>query len=263
MHAPSFEGQKIGIEAGVDLFAHPMWSWYKTSEQFLDTVFTQAHQDVLKEIATKKIGNQLTFRAIYGEVDLLEGNFISDTALIDVFPQVYLNWLNTEEADWGKQKILNRANIIKVINPELFNSIRPQFESDEAMFRGIQKVFKKRMNTVAKFLADHDAYLLFGTDGVAMNMSTNPPGYNGFLEMQHWVDAGLSLEQIFLAATFNNATAFHLDDKYGIIEKGKIANLLVLNEDPLKDLSAYNQIHTVIVHGKLHPRNTLSATHNY
>jgi imidazolonepropionase-like amidohydrolase len=118
------------------------------------------------------------------------------------------------------------------------------------------------MNTVAKFLADHDANLLFGTDGVAMNMATNPPGYNGFLEMQHWVKAGISLEKIFIAATCNNANAFHLDDKYGTIEKDKIANLVLLNEDPLQDISAYNQIDAVIVHGKYYSRNTLSANQN-
>ncbi len=259
MHAPSYGGQKFGLEAGIDIFAHPMWSWYMSPNQFLETTFTQEHQDVLKEIATKKVGNQLTFRAIYGEVDLLEENFIDDPALADVYPEAYLSWLNTEEANWGKQKILNRAKIIKVINPTLYDFLRSQFESDEAMFRGIQHVFKSRMNVVAKFLSENDAKLLFGTDGVAMNMSTNPPGYNGFLEMHHWVNAGISLERIFIATTFNNANAFHIDDKYGTIEKGKIANLLLLNADPLQNISAYNQINSVIVRGKNYSRNTLSA----
>ena len=208
MHAPSLEGQKFGLKSGIDIFAHPMWSWYINPYQFLDTIFTEKHQDVLKEIATKKIGTQLTFRAIYGEVDLLEGNFFSDPSLADVYPKAYLNWLNTEEGNWGKQKIVNRAKIVKVINPTLYNFLRPQFETDEAMFRRIQEVFKIRMNTVAKFLSDNEANLLFGTDGVAMNMSTNPPGYNGFLEMQHWFQAGIPLEKIFIAATYNNANAF-------------------------------------------------------
>jgi len=262
MHATSYDAQKFGLEAGIDIFAHPMWNWYRNPTQFLDTIFTQEHQDVLKEIASRKIGNQLTFRAIYGEVDLIDGNFISDPALTDVYPKDYLNWLNTEEGNWGKQKIVNRAKIVKAVNPTLYNFLRPPFESDEAMFRGIQKVFKTRMKTVAKYLSDHDAKLLFGTDGVAMNMSTNPPGFNGFLEMQHWVEAGIPLENIFLAATYNNANAFHIDDKYGSIETGKIANLLLLNEDPLQSISAYNHIHTVIVRGNAYSRNTLSANTN-
>jgi imidazolonepropionase-like amidohydrolase len=262
MHATSFDAQKFGLAAGIDIFAHTMWNWHKNPEQFLDTIFTQEHKDVLKEIATGKIGYQPTFRTIYGEVDLMEGDFISDPALADVYPEAYLNWLNTEEGNWGKQKIINRAKIVKAVNPTLYNFLRPPFETDEAMFRAIQEVLKIRMNTVAKFLSDHDAKLLFGTDGVAMNMATNPPGYNGFLEMQHWNEAGIPLEKIFIAATYNNANAFHLDDKYGTIEKGKIANLVLLNEDPLQSISAYNHIHTVIVRGNAYSRNTLSANTN-
>ncbi|MGB5392660.1 MAG: hypothetical protein WBN16_00295, partial [Lutimonas sp.] len=53
--------------------------------------------------------------------------------------------------------------------------------------------------------------------------------------------------------------AFHIGDKYGTIEKGKIANLVLLDEDPLQNISAYDQINSVIVRGKNHPRNTLSA----
>jgi imidazolonepropionase-like amidohydrolase len=258
MHATSYEAQRFGIEAGVDIFAHPMWNWYKNPEQFIDLEFNAGHQDLLKEIASRKIGNQLTFRTIYGEVDLLEDKFIADPALADVYPEDYLKWLNAEEANWGKQKILNRAKFVELVNPELFNFLRPQFESDEAMFMGIEQALITRMNTVAKFLADNDANLLFATDGVAMNMVTNPPGYNGYLEMQHWVKAGISLETIFIAATFNNAKAFNLND-YGMIEKGKIANLLLLDQDPLQNISAYNQINSIIVHGEDHPRNTLSA----
>lgn len=93
-----------------------------------------------------------------------------------------------------------------------------------------------------------------------MNMVTNPPGYNGFLEMKHWYEAGITLEKIFIAATFNNAKAFNMNDRYGTIEKGKIANLVLLNENPLKSISAYDQINSVIIHGKVYSRDTLSAS---
>ena len=93
-----------------------------------------------------------------------------------------------------------------------------------------------------------------------MNMFTNPPGYNGFLEMKHMFDAGISLEKIFRAATYNNAKAFHLEGSYGGVEKGKKANLLILKTNPLKKVTAYNDIEYVIIGGKLIPRKELSAT---
>lgn len=259
MHAPSFNGQKFAFEAGVDIFAHSMWNWYENPEQFLDLTFTQDHKDLLIKIANKKVGYQPTFRAIYGEVDLLKGQFSNDQALENIFPKSYLNWLKTDEGHWGKQKILQRGKIVKAINPNLYNIISSKFNGDEEMFEGIQEMLKIRMDKVVKLLANNNANLLFATDNGAMNMSTHPPGYNGFLEMQHWLKAGVSLEKIFLAATYNNAKAFHIDNQYGTITHGKIANLLILNKDPLEDITAYNTINSVIVRGQNYDRNTLSA----
>ena len=262
MHASSFNGQKFALEAGVDIIAHSMWNWYDSPEQFLDLTFTQNHKDLLLKIANKRVGYQPTFRAIYGEVDLLKGQFSNDPELENVFPKSYLNWLKTDEAHWGKQKILQRGKIVKAINPKLYNFISSKFIGDEEIFKGIQEMLKIRMDKVVKFLADNNANLLFATDNGAMNMSTHPPGYNGFLEMQHWLTAGVSLEKIFLAATYNNAKAFRIDNQYGTITPGKIANLLLLNKDPLQDISAYNEINSVIVRGKYYARNMLSANYS-
>jgi imidazolonepropionase-like amidohydrolase len=259
MHAPSYNGQRFALEAGVDILAHSMWNWYGNPEQFLDTTFTSAHEELLKQIAEKGIGYQPTFRAIYGEVDLMEGDFINDPALERVYPTAYLNWLKTDEGQWGKQKILHRAKILNAIDPEHFQPLRSQFETDEAMFKGIQDILKDRMDVVMKLLADHGANLLFATDGVAMNMSTNPPGYNGYLEMQHWVNAGIPLSQLFFAVTYNNAKAFHLLEEYGSIEAGKMANLLLLNEDPLVAVMAYDAIDHIIIQGQPVARSALSA----
>tara|TARA_R110002073_G_scaffold4213_1_gene27939 strand:+ start:76012 stop:77751 length:1740 start_codon:yes stop_codon:yes gene_type:complete len=259
MHAPSYNGQRFALEAGVDIIAHTMWNWYDTPEQFLDLKFTQDHKNLLLKIANSGVGYQPTFRAIYGEVDLLEGQFYNDSTLEKIFPKSYLAWLKTEEGNWGKEKIVQRGKLVKAINPTLYKSIRSNFNSDEEMFKGIQKMLKTRMNQVIKLLADNHAKLLLATDNGAMNMATHPPGFNGYLEMNHWFQAGVSLEQIFLAATVNNAKAFRINSQYGTITAGKIANILILNKDPLNDISAYEAIHMVIVHGQEYERKMLSA----
>jgi len=80
--------------------------------------------------------------------------------------------------------------------------------------------------------------------------------------MKHMFDAGISLEKILRAATFNNAKAFHLESLYGGVERGKKANLLILKSNPLVNINAYNEIEIVIISGKLIPREKLSATNN-
>ena len=64
---------------------------------------------------------------------------------------------------------------------------------------------------------------------------------------------------LFSAATFNNACAFNLQNLYGSVEKEKIANLLILNSNPLLNVEAYNDIDMVIIRGDLIERNQLSA----
>ena len=81
--------------------------------------------------------------------------------------------------------------------------------------------------------------------------------------MNHMFEAGISLSSIFRAATYNNAKAFNLEDKYGSVEKGKIANLLILSSNPLETLEAFNQIEQVIIRGEIIERAKLSALSNW
>jgi imidazolonepropionase-like amidohydrolase len=104
-----------------------------------------------------------------------------------------------------------------------------------------------------------DANFLFGTDTPSAPTYGNLPGLNGYLEMQQLQKAGLSLVQIFKAATINNAREFKLDSQLGTIEPGKIANLVLLKKSPLESVDAYDSIVTVWVQGRPASRGSLAA----
>jgi imidazolonepropionase-like amidohydrolase len=76
------------------------------------------------------------------------------------------------------------------------------------------------------------------------------PGLNGYLEMQRLAAAGVSLRQIFEAATLINATSFHLEDKIGTVAVGKRANLVLLGHSPLDSVEAYDEIQAVWIAGR-------------
>ena len=84
----------------------------------------------------------------------------------------------------------------------------------------------------------------------------NPPGLNGRLELGRWVEAGVPLREILRAATLDNAVAFRLSDR-GTIEPGKCADLLLLRENPLKTVAAYDSIDSIFLNGELLPRTSL------
>jgi imidazolonepropionase-like amidohydrolase len=77
--------------------------------------------------------------------------------------------------------------------------------------------------------------------------------------MDHWIAAGVPPDRLFSALTIDNARMFGLDDRVGTVEPGKIANLLLLNANPLENVKAYDAIETVFLHGQPLRRTDLSA----
>jgi imidazolonepropionase-like amidohydrolase len=85
-----------------------------------------------------------------------------------------------------------------------------------------------------------------GTD--AGNVGTHHASsfYDELLAMQA---SGLTNMEIIRSATINAAKGFGKDKDYGSIEKGKIADLLLLDKDPVQDITALSNINTIIRRG--------------
>ena len=262
MHATSYEGQVFAVNAGVDVIAHAMWNWTANPEEFLNTNLPETHKELLLEIASKHIGYQPTFRVILAEKDILDNTFKDAPILKLLYTPSYIYWLQSEEAQWSRNRILARPKFLEKMNPGFFVPIRSQFNSDEEMFENLYKSYETKIQKVVSLLAENNANLLFSTDNGAMNMYTHPPGYNGYLEMQHWFDAGVTLKQIFKAATFSNAKQFDLISSVGTLSTGKSANILILNSNPLETIEAYNDIEFVLIKGALIEREKLTSKYN-
>lgn len=54
---------------------------------------------------------------------------------------------------------------------------------------------------------------------------------------------------ILIAATRNGAAAYHLEDRKGTIEVGKMADLLIVDANPLDDIGNLRKISSVFKHG--------------
>lgn len=246
LHASSFEAQQFALDTGVDIIAHGMWHWGLLTEYQNVKPLPEAHRSLLKNISRNQVGYQPTFRVIAGQRDVLDDGFINDPNLGVVYPKEFLTWLKTDEGRWQQDNIKRYAK----------GAFDGKSNVEIAAF---MQLFVDKINVSTKFLADNSANLLFGTDTPASNAHTNPPGYNGYLEMQEWFKAGISLKTILSAATINNASAFNIDKTHGNIKKGKVANLLILDKNPLRTVSAYDSINFVIINGKIVERKSLSA----
>jgi imidazolonepropionase-like amidohydrolase len=98
--------------------------------------------------------------------------------------------------------------------------------------------------------------LLAGTDVI------NPfvlPGFSLHDELQLLVKAGLTPLAALQAATINPARFFAATDSMGAIAVGKVADIVLLEADPLRDISNTTKVRAVIANGRLYDRRGLDA----
>ena len=78
-------------------------------------------------------------------------------------------------------------------------------------------------------------------------------------EMEHMVKAGLTPMQAIQAATVNGARMLGVEDKYGTLQPGKVADLIVLDANPLSDITNSRKIDAVWMNGKPVDRAALAG----
>jgi imidazolonepropionase-like amidohydrolase len=96
--------------------------------------------------------------------------------------------------------------------------------------------------------------LLAATDvGVPLQI----PGLSLHRELMRLVEAGLTPLEALQAATINPARVLGMTDSLGTVEPGKLADLVLLDVNPLEDISGTQRIRAVIADGRLYRRADL------
>jgi len=89
--------------------------------------------------------------------------------------------------------------------------------------------------------------------GIAMGTDTGPParfqGYFELMELEMMAKAGLTPKQVLASATRDAAKCMKLDAELGTLEPNKWADFVVLDADPLANISNVRKISAVYVAG--------------
>ncbi|MFP2923946.1 amidohydrolase family protein [Pyxidicoccus sp. 3LG] len=91
--------------------------------------------------------------------------------------------------------------------------------------------------------------ILAGTDALDADVIH---GFSLHQELEHLVSAGLTPAEALFSATLAPARRFGREGQLGTIEEGKLADLVVLEGDPLLDIRNTRRIHTVVADGRFH-----------
>jgi imidazolonepropionase-like amidohydrolase len=140
---------------------------------------------------------------------------------------------------------------LRWIHPEMRTSWRP--ENDPRFAQATQEDWRlwramhERKLEITGMMADMGVPLLAGTD------YPNPyiiPGFGLHDELVLLVEAGLSPLQALQAATLNPARYLGRTDKFGTVKAGMLADLVVLDANPLEDIRNTQRIRAVVLNGR-------------
>jgi hypothetical protein len=95
---------------------------------------------------------------------------------------------------------------------------------------------------------------LAGTNGPSTNSF---PGFSLHQELELLVKGGFTPLQALQTATFNPALYMAKLDKYGVVERGRIANMVLLEANPLSDIRNTQKISGVVLRGTYLSRSEL------
>jgi imidazolonepropionase-like amidohydrolase len=123
--------------------------------------------------------------------------------------------------------------------------VKTEFNTDDLATR---KKFIDKELEVVQLLHKAGVPFLAGTDtppGVYIF-----PGFSLHEELQRFVAAGFTPLEALQTATLNPARFFQLEGQLGAVETGKLADLILLDANPLDDISNTQKIAAVMMNGR-------------
>ncbi len=115
------------------------------------------------------------------------------------------------------------------------------------LFISIRRNFIKAMN-------DEGVGLLLGSDSPQV---FNVPGFSIHLELEAMVAAGLTPAEAIKTGTINPAKFFKMENRFGQIQIGTSADLIILNKNPLQNIGHIKERYGVVVAGNFINESTI------
>jgi Tol biopolymer transport system component len=101
--------------------------------------------------------------------------------------------------------------------------------------------------------------------GVIVNAGSHGHVIGLALHWEMWLlsQGGMSNMSVLRSATLNGARTHGLEKQLGSLEPGKLADIIVLDKNPLEDIQNSNSVRYTMVNGRLYDANTMNEIGNY
>jgi imidazolonepropionase-like amidohydrolase len=226
VHATEQITAKLAVEAGADYLVHSV------EDEVIDASFVQL-------LKTKK--------TVLSPTLIVAGNYHK------VFGQEYKPTI--EDLSLAHSTPLNSVFDIRAVKDTVLTKSYKAYVASNAS--NTKKEDSIRMLNLKK-LSDAGITIATGTD--AGNIGTQHVS-SYYAELQAMQQSGMDNWQLLQASTINGAKALGKESEFGSIKKGKRADLLLLNKNPVESISNWKAVEFVINKGiSLHPDSIYKPT---
>ncbi len=217
VHSSSPEGLRLSVLAGIDVIQHP-------------------------EVVSGEITDEV--------IDLIVER--------DIVCAMLTNWMTGEAWQRTLQRQPQRQTSEESLEQEVGQRQREKTSAELRREQRARDYGHGRRN--AQKLIEAGCITAIGTDtwlGNAPEFSRTPmpdyqkPGIGSIIAIEGLVELGMTPMQAIVAATRNGALAAKKLDEFGTLQVGKLADILILDADPLEDISNIRQLNQVIRDGRV------------
>ena len=173
---------------------------------------------------------------------------------LTVFNNIYQMLINDSILDTEPLAYMNPL-IKKVDSKNQFNRWHNAKMEDSSVVDRIKNQHDFHLEIVTQ-LHKAGVPIICGTDaGIGVTL----PGFSIHKELAFYKEAGLSNYEVLKTATVNAAQTHSIMNQLGTIEVGKLANLLLVDNNPLMELSTLENPSSIFVKGRQINRKTLHS----
>ena len=240
-HVPAHMLASEAIDAGYDEIQHVNMLFLNFYGKELDTRTPVR----FTAVAEKAADFDFESKEFKGFLEKLKSHGTTIDPTVSIFEGMFTG--QKGQANPVYEKIIERLPL----NTQRFFKTGPSLETPEGMRETYTDSFHNMLKMV-KLLFDNGIPIVPGTDAFA--------GFTLHRELENYVRAGIPSEEVLKMATLSAATLIGKENKFGTIEKGKVADIIVVDGNPLENISDIRKIETVIKDGSYYSTEELLAT---